>query len=156
MDFLLQLLVLLPIPEGLDLCRGLSKAQTAAWGFSRRILDRKTHEGIAFGTVFGASIHLAAGHFTEACAQAERLLTLPTASSRFVLLAQGILVESLVRQNRLTEARMRFAEIQHMFVDFPDSAPQEAYLQAVLLEAAGHAKESERRFREAARLFPGI
>jgi len=119
------------------------------------VLHTQDHNsyGLAFGTSFSAAIHLAIGQFEEACAQAEWLLNLPMAPSRFVLLAQGVLVEGLVRRNRLAEARLRFFEAKKSFEDSPESAPREAYLEAILLDAAGHSRDSEKHFKEAARLF---
>jgi tetratricopeptide (TPR) repeat protein len=109
--------------------------------------------GLALTGVEAGSIYLATGQYGEACHHSEKVLGLPLLPRRLELLAQGISIEALLRKNRITEARIRLSEAEPLFAEFPDCAPHEAYLQAILLDATGFPRDAEKRFREAAQQF---
>jgi tetratricopeptide (TPR) repeat protein len=115
-------------------------------------LHRGAHEKEAAASVIvqEASTFLAAARHEEAIAQAEEALRwLTPRETRLEMLARNIITESLVFLERPAEALRSFIATQPLFKQLWGRRIelQTGYLEALLLDALGHAREAEKTFR---------
>jgi hypothetical protein len=111
------------------------------------------YSGMAWAGTQEASIHLTAGSADTALQRAEEVLALPGLEMRIEMSAKGIAIQALIILGRTREARSRFSEFRDLYAQFPENAPRVSYIEARLLEAAGHFRDAERRMRDAIQAF---
>jgi tetratricopeptide (TPR) repeat protein len=111
---------------------------------------KKDRAGLVAVTVQEASTHMAAGRHEEAVARAKvALCQLPPGEARLELLARNIVTESLVFLGRPAEALRSLLASLPLYEQLRElrTELQLGYLEALLLEALGYAKEAKRAFR---------
>jgi tetratricopeptide (TPR) repeat protein len=111
------------------------------------------YSGMARAGAQEANAHLAVGSAETALERAEEVLSLPGLDTRIEMLAKGVAIQALIILGRTREASGRFSDYRDLFSQFPESVPRLAYIEARLLEAAGHFRDAERRMRDAIQAF---
>jgi len=122
-----------------------------AAGLYQSIGDPK---GVAAMKVQASDALYGAGKADEAIKMAEDALALLSSDSeavRLKLLARSIIIESMVALGRPTAARRRYEATKHLYHEVGGRLTllRGEYLEAKLLDALGHARESEKLFRKA-------
>jgi DNA-binding protein Fis len=113
-------------------------------------IARRMQDLLASLAVQEANTLLAAFRYEEAVARAEEALGLLVPGEvRLEMLARGIVVESLIFLERPSEALRCFAATLPLYKQFPGrrSELRRGYLEALLLDSFGFAREAEKAFR---------
>ncbi len=108
-------------------------------------------KGLATVRIQEADAFFGAGKASEALKMSEDALSMLTPQEpRLELSARSIITESLIVLGRISEATSSHEAAEHLFEMGGDVAYFKAeYLEAKILDARGHARESEKRFRNA-------
>jgi tetratricopeptide (TPR) repeat protein len=111
-------------------------------------------KGVAKMKIKAADALYGASKLSEAMRMAEDALTLLSTDPeavRLKLLARSIIIESMIALERPTAARRRYEATKHLYHEVGGKLTllRGEYLEAKLLDALGHARESEKLFRKA-------
>lgn len=117
--------------------------------------DAQDAEAFAAVAIQKASTFLAACRYEAAILQAEKALQGFNGVARLEMLARSIVTESLAFLGRAKEALRSFSATQVLYSQLRDPRTEllEGYIGAVLLDALGYARESEKAFRNNIRGF---
>jgi tetratricopeptide (TPR) repeat protein len=110
--------------------------------------------GVATTKIQAGDALYGAGKLNEAIKMAEDALAILTSDPeavRLKLFARSIIIESLVALDRPTAAMRRYEATKHLYQEVGGGLIllRREYLEARLLDALGHARESEKLFRKA-------
>jgi tetratricopeptide (TPR) repeat protein len=122
-----------------------------AAGLYQSVADSK---GVATMKIKAGDALYGAGKPEEAIGMAEDALAILASDPeavRLKLLARSIIIESMVTLGRPTAARRRYEATKHLYHEVGGRLTllRGEYLEAKLLDALGHARESEKLFRKA-------
>ena len=109
-------------------------------------------KGLATVKIKAADFLQGAGNSSDAIMMAEDALTLLTPDCvRLAMLARSIITENLVTLGRLPEALNSYETTKPLYDEMGDELTlfKAEYLEAKILDALGHARESEKLFRSA-------
>jgi tetratricopeptide (TPR) repeat protein len=105
--------------------------------------------GLATMKVKAADALFGADRIDESLKLAEQALALLPSGSRLELLARSIITESLIHLGNISEAVSTYEKIEPLFYAGDELSHFKAeYLEAKILDAGGHARESEKLFRK--------